>query len=198
MSNNSPLIVGLTGGIGSGKSTVANMFQQLGVPIYIADEEAKNLMNSDEQLKHQIKKLFGEKAYINGELQRSFIASKVFKDKNLLQQLNAIVHPAVQSHFEIWQQKQRADYVIKEAAILFENGGYKQCDYTILIIAPKEIRIQRVQKRDQLSRSKILDRMQHQWDDSKKIALADFCINNDELEETFVKVKEIHNKIKDL
>ncbi len=188
-------IIGLTGGIGSGKSTVAKMFKQLGVSIYIADDEAKNMMNGDTVLKNQIIDLFGDQSYMNGKLNRPYIADIVFNDKSKLTALNTIVHPAVAQHFMLWKSKQSGDYVIKEAAILFENGGHKQCDYTILVCAPLEIRIQRVLDRDNSTREQVLSRTNNQWDDSEKIPLADFVINNVNIEKTKAKVYEIHKKI---
>ncbi len=188
-------VVGLTGGIGSGKSTVAKMFERLGVPIYIADDEAKKMMNKDSNVKKRIIDLLGKNSYVNDELNRPFIADKVFNNKELLEKLNSIVHPAVAAHFINWKNEQISTYVIKEAAILFENGGYQQCDYTILVTAPEEIRIERVLKRDNTTRSQILARLKNQWEDSKKIPLADFVINNTELEETWLQVNKIHNKI---
>ncbi len=185
-------IIGLTGGIGSGKSTVAKMFNALGVPVYIADKEAKELMNTDDRVKNQVIRLLGKDAYINGELNRPYIADIVFKHKSKLEDLNAIVHPAVANHFNNWKNKQTSDYVIKEAAILYENEGYKLCDYTILVLAPLEIRIQRVLERDQLTREQVLSRANNQWDDSKKIPLADFIIHNIDLEETENQVNIIH------
>jgi len=189
-------IVGLTGGIGSGKSTIAKMFKTIGVPIYIADEEAKKLMNSDLEVRKKIIALLGEDAYIGNKLNRPYIAEIVFNDKEKLAGLNAIVHPAVASHFEDWKNDQHhADYVIKEAAILFENGGYKQCDYTILVTAPLDVRISRVLKRDNISREQALARANNQWKDSKKIPLADFIIHNKYLEDTEKQVNKIHLKI---
>ncbi|MFD2561761.1 dephospho-CoA kinase [Aquimarina rubra] len=188
-------IVGLTGGIGSGKSTVAKMFAKFDVPVYTADDEAKKLMNEDTVVKKQIIHLLGEKAYGKEGLNRAFIANKVFNDAKLLDKLNQIVHPAVADHFTAWKDKQKSAYVIKEAAILFENGGYKKCDYTILVTAPEEVRIERVLKRDNTTRSQILDRLRNQWEDTKKIPLADFVINNVNLEETWLHVNKIHNKI---
>ncbi|MDH7448275.1 dephospho-CoA kinase [Aquimarina sp. 2201CG14-23] len=188
-------IVGLTGGIGSGKSTVAKMFKKLGASIYIADDEAKKLMNEDDDVKKQILQLLGKESYVSGELNRPFIADKVFNDKSLLEKLNAIVHPAVANHFITWKQKQKGAYVIKEAAILFENSGYKQCDYTILVTAPEETRIERVLKRDHTTRTQVLARLKNQWLDSKKIPLADFVIINTKLEETWLQVQQIHNKL---
>ncbi|MBQ4821163.1 dephospho-CoA kinase [Aquimarina sp. MMG016] len=189
------VIVGLTGGIGSGKSTIAKMFKQLGVSVYIADKEAKKLMNDDESIKKQIKALLGKEAYSKEELNRAYIASKVFNDKSLLEKLNSIVHPAVEKHFRNWVSLQQGEYVIKEAAILFENDGYKHCDYTILVTAPEEIRIDRVLKRDHTTREEVLSRIKNQWDDMQKIPLADFVIHNNNLEETENQVGKIHRKI---
>ena len=191
-------VIGLTGGIGSGKSTVARKFNELGVPIYIADDRAKSLMVQNTEIIKGIVKIFGDEAYLDGQLNRAFIAGQVFSDKSLLQKLNNIVHPAVEKDFQSWileESKSSAKYVIKEAAILFENGGYKKCDYTILVTAPKEERIQRVIERDHTNRQAVLDRIKNQWSDSKKVLLADFIIRNKDLEETSLIVNKIHNKI---
>ncbi len=188
-------IVGLTGGIGSGKTTVGKLFMELGIPVYIADIEAKTLMNEAEDLRGAIIRLLGEGAYEQGVLQRQYVASKVFTDKGLLSQLNAIVHPAVATHFRKWCEAQEAPYVLKEAAILFENEGYKACDSTILVTAPQETRILRVQKRDGSTRKEVLDRIKNQWSDERKQVLADFVINNEDLLKTKQFVKEIHKKI---
>ncbi len=188
------IIVGLTGGIGSGKSTVAAFFKKLDVPVYIADEEAKKLMHTP-ALITQVTALFGQKAYTNGSLNRPYIADIVFNDSKLLQQLNAIVHPAVSTHFEQWSQKQQAPYVIKEAAILFENLGYKQCDFTILVTAPAATRIKRVMSRDHISEQKVRARMEQQWEDEKKIPMADFVIDNINLKKSEKETRKIHVKI---
>lgn len=189
-------VVGLTGGIGSGKSTIAEMFKELGVSIYIADEEAKKLMQQDASLKQKIQQLLGEEVYKDGILNKKFIASKVFNNSELLQQLNALVHPAVGLHFEQWKNSQSGVYVIKEAAILFENGGYKQCDWTILVIASVETRIQRVLKRDATTKEEILARMQNQWTDERKSKLADLVIdNNQNIEKIRILVLKIHNQL---
>ncbi len=188
-------VVGLTGGIGSGKSTVARMFEQLGVAVYIADIEAKKIMNEDESVKKQIIALLGNDSYINGELNRVYIANVVFNDSSKLLQLNAIVHPAVASHFDCWKSNQTGNYVVKEAAILFENEGHKQCDYTILVSAPIETRIQRVLKRDKITREDILSRMNNQWEDARKIPLADFVIYNENIKDTENQVYKVHEEI---
>ena len=185
-------VLGLTGGIGSGKTTVAGFFRELGVPVYIADLEAKKLMETDEKIRASIIDIFGEEAYNNTTPNRKFIASKVFGDKEKLDRLNAIIHPAVADHFEIWKREQHAPYVIYEAAILFEKGGYKKCNHNLLITAPYERRIERLQKRDRSTLEEIEARMRNQWSDERKAELADFIIENKELSQTQREVHQLH------
>ncbi len=189
------MIVGLTGGIGSGKTTVANFFSALGIPVYISDDEAKKLMMYDTEIRYEVQELLGKEAYANGNLNKAYIAGKVFKDTQMLQKLNEIVHPRVATHFKKWYHRQSSPYVIKEAAILFENGGYKECDFMILVTAPIHTRIARVQKRDNSTEIAIRDRMNNQWDDYKKAALADITIENSILERTKKNVERIHTHI---
>lgn len=188
-------IVGLTGGIGSGKTTVAKMFEALNVPIYIADIEAKKLTNSSKEIRRDLIKLLGDEAYNTTGLNRKFVADKIFNDPKLLNAVNNIIHPQVAIHFKQWAQKQDSPYVIKEAAILFENGGYKDCDAVILITAPKEIRIQRVLARDKSSKTEIEQRMKNQWSDDKKRKLATFVIENIEIANTQNEVAKIHKTL---
>lgn len=188
-------IVGLTGGIGSGKTTVANMFHALGVPVYIADEEAKKIMVSSKIIKRKLIALFGEDAYINGILNKPFIAKTIFNDKAYLEKMNAIIHPKVGIHFKKWVLKQQSPYVIKEAAILFENGSYKQCDYVITVTAPKELKIKRLLNRDNTTLEKIEAIMKNQWNDEEKTKLSNFVIDNSQLEKTKKQVAKIHKKI---
>jgi len=188
-------IVGLTGGIGSGKTTVAKEFKKLGVPIYIADEEAKKLMNKSKVIKRKLKTLFGDEAYVNDRLNRPFLAQKIFNNKDYLQQMNAIVHPKVAKHFEKWLVKQKAPYIIKEVAILFENGSYKDCDFIITVAATIENRITRLLKRDETTISKIQAIMNNQWPDEKKIALSQFVINNNNFENTVKQVQDVHKQL---
>lgn len=188
-------IIGLTGGIGSGKTTVAQMFQELGVPVYIADTEAKLLTNRSKVIRRKLIALLGEEAYVDNEINRPFVAEKIFNDAALLEKVNQIIHPKVRAHFKRWALKQQTPYVIKEAAILFENGGYKECDRTILVVAPLETRIQRIKERDGSSLEQIESRLKNQWEDEKKIPLADFIIHNTELEKTKLQVAEIHSVI---
>jgi dephospho-CoA kinase len=191
-------VIGLTGGIGSGKTTVANMFKNLGIPVYIADDEAKKLMHS-EKVKEKVIDLFGNEAYINDKLNRTYISSKVFKDKQLLEKLNCIVHPEVGKHFNTWLQNQKGIYAIKEAAILFENGNYKNCDKTILVISDEQKRIDRVVERDQTTNEKVMHVIENQWTDNQKIGLADFVIeNNSDLDALKAKVYTIHEELYNL
>jgi len=188
-------IIGLTGGIGSGKTTVANMFLELGVPIYIADVEAKKLMNRSKIIKRKLTKLFGADAYLDDKLNKPLIAKKIFSSKVLLEKMNAIVHPKVAAHFKRWVKKQTAPYVIKEAAILFENGSYLQCDAVILVVANEEDRIQRVVKRDNSSIQKVKAIIDNQWSDERKIVLSQFVIHNNTLLDTRNQVENVHKKI---
>lgn len=189
------IIVGLTGGIGSGKTTVANFFKELGVPVYIADVEAKKLMNKSKVLQRKIKKLFGEDSYLNNELNRPFIASKIFNNEALLQEMNAIVHPKVGKHFKKWAEKQSAPYVIKEAAILFENNSYVHCDFVVTVIIDEEVRIQRILERDNTTKAKVRAIMDNQWNDEDKVKLSDFVIKNYMLKDTENQVLAIHKKL---
>jgi dephospho-CoA kinase len=188
-------IVGLTGGIGSGKTTVAKMFANYGVPIYIADVEAKALMNRSKVIKRKLIALFGDQAYADDKLNRTFLASKIFNDKHLLTQMNSIVHPKVASHFKRWLKKQTSPYIIKEVAILFENESYKTCDFTITVVAPEGVRIERVIKRDNSSSDKVKAIIKNQWKDEAKIALSDFVVYNKSLQETEKQVLDIHQEI---
>lgn len=189
------IIVGLTGGIGSGKTTVAKAFHVLGIPIYIADDEAKKLMRTSKVVKKKIIGLFGDNAYVDGELNRSFIANIIFENKEYLQKMNAIVHPKVGQHFKKWVSKQNSKYVIKEAAILFENGSYKDYDYIITVTAPTDLKINRLLKRDQTTENKISSIMKNQWSDEEKIKRSHFVIENIDMEDSKVQVQKIHNKI---
>ncbi|WP_290697340.1 dephospho-CoA kinase [Lacinutrix sp.] len=189
------ITVGLTGGIGSGKTTIAKSFEALGIPIYIADDEAKKIMNTSKVLKRKLIALFGESAYLNNELNRPFLAKAIFNDKALLKKMNAIVHPKVGAHFIKWKNKQKAPYVIKEAAILFENGSYKNYNYIITVTAPEKIRIERVLKRDNASVEKVKAIIANQWKDELKIKLSDFVIVNTNLKTTKMEVLKIHKKL---
>jgi dephospho-CoA kinase len=175
-------LIGLTGGIGSGKSTVAGIFKTLGIPVYESDTRAKELMNSNTELREKIEQLLGPQSYVHGEINRQWMAEKVFTDSNLLKQLNAIVHPAVKVNATLWAnsiENASSPYVIKESAILFEENLTAELDAIILVVAPSSIRIERVMKRDGMARDQVEDRIHHQWVDEKKIPLADYIIYND-------------------
>ncbi|MDX5586250.1 MAG: dephospho-CoA kinase [Aureibaculum sp.] len=187
--------VGLTGGIGSGKTTVANYFIELGVPIYFADYEAKKLMNSSADIKNKLIREFGEKTYQNGELNRKYLASIVFNDTSKLNIINGIVHPAVANHFAEWIKKQKSNYIIQENAILFENNTSSVFDYIITVTASIDVKIERILKRDSGSKNDILSRMKNQWDDLRKIDLSDFVIHNIGLADTKKQVGQIHKKL---
>lgn len=189
------MVVGLTGGIGSGKSTVAKMLEELGVPVYNSDIEAKNLMVTSKVLKRKIVALLGEQSYSKNELNREYIASLVFNDRALLQKLNEIVHPAVRKHFIKWSKKQDHPYVVQETALLFENGSNYLYDKTILVTAPKDIRVARIVARDGSTKQQVLQRMQNQLGDEQKLALADFVIENIDLDRTAIKLRELNKAL---
>jgi len=188
-------VIGLTGGMGSGKTTVAKFFKEIGIPVYIADDEAKSIMNTSAEVKSKIIGLLGEKAYPDGILDRKYVAAQVFNSAEKLEKLNRIVHPAVATDFEIWKNLQNSPYVIYEAAILFEKGGHKKCDAVILVTAPFEERIKRLKSRDKSSEVDIEARMKHQWSDLKKLKLADFEIKNLNLHNTSEQVRKLHEII---
>lgn len=189
------MIVGLTGGIGSGKTTVAKLFHELGVPIYVSDIEAKKLMVTNAKLITAIKALLGDEAYNGDELNRAYISEKVFKNKNLLNQLNAMVHPAVAIDFIKWKAEQNSPYVIKESAILFESGSYKNCNLIITVTAPLEVRVGRVVLRDKVTRKQVLHRVMNQSTDDDKIDRSNFIINNITFDGAEEQVAKIHRQI---
>ncbi|RKR13382.1 dephospho-CoA kinase [Maribacter vaceletii] len=188
-------IIGLTGGIGSGKTTVANLFIALGVPVYNSDREAKILMNTSKILIKEIKTLLGEESYKESKLNRPYIAGKVFKDKELLQKLNAIVHPAVRENFLQWVSIQNTSYVIQETALLYENNASSLYDAVILVTAPEEVRVERVLHRDATNKEAILARINNQLSDKEKIAKANFVIENIDIKDTEEKVEALHKSL---
>lgn len=172
--------IGITGGIGSGKSTVCEVFKSLGVPVYHADQRAKVLMNQSADIREGLIKLFGEQIYqSNLEIDRAALSAIIFNNKQALSSINELIHPAVYNNFFDWCTGQQSAYVLMEAAILFESGGYKKLDKTILVTAPEELRIKRVQKRDKASEQEIKARINNQLSDKEKLKLTDYIIVND-------------------
>ena len=191
--------VGLTGGIGSGKTTIANLFaSQFAIPIYIADTKAKELIAQDNRLQQEIKALLGEEAFVEGKYNTAFVASIVFSTPEKLQALNQLIHPYVQQDFVRWREGQHSPYVIKESAILFESGSYKDCDYIITITAPLEERILRVMLRDKIDRKTVEKRIKNQWNDENRIKLSTFVVYNGDFSRNLDKIQTIHCKIMEM
>ena len=189
-------IIGLTGGIGSGKSTIAKYFESKGIPVYIADTEAKKIMAFPETI-DQIATVFGNEIKRNNQIETKALSSIVFNDPEKLQILNSIIHPLVKKHFDDWVNKNnKYPFVIKEAAILFESGSWKYCDKIITITASEETRIKRVMERDHSSREEVLARIKNQWSDTEKISKSDFVIVNENLTDTEHQFQEILKKLK--
>jgi len=187
-------IIGLTGGIGSGKSRILDWFKQQQVPCYEADKAAKALMSNNKEVRAKVIALLGTTAYQGTTLNRVYVGQQVFAHPEKLQQLNAIVHPVVGADFKDWVRQQKTPYVVKEAAILFETGGYKQTDFTLLVVAPKTLRLQRVMRRDQVDEDAVHTRMKQQWTDEQKIPLADGVIENIDWEKTQAQLALYHQK----
>jgi dephospho-CoA kinase len=194
----STLKIGITGGIGVGKSTACLIFKQLGIPIYEADMRAKWLISHHPTLISEIKSNFGEEAYLNGELNRRYLAEKVFIDKDNIQKMNNLVHPKVGEDSKQWfaEQKGKYPYLIKEAALLYESGSYQELDKIIVVTAPLDLRIERIQARDpQRSKEEILGIMNKQMPEDEKVKKADFIIYNDEKQMLIPQVLTIHQKL---
>lgn len=189
------LKVGITGGIGSGKSIICQVFKALQVPVYNADEHAKIIVETDPNIKSRIIKIFGEQSYTGSTYNRKYIAEKVFNNKLLLEKLNKIVHPAVANDFSNWIKKFKFPYVIEEAAILFESGAHEKMDKIIVVEAPEELRIKRIRKRDGLKEEEIRFRVQNQWSTDKLVALADWVINNNDKILVLPQILHLHNKL---
>lgn len=184
-------IIGLTGGIGSGKTTVANYLLEKNIPVYIADDEARKITDS-KKVTSKIKEIFGNEVVENNKINRTALANIVFKDKEKLTQLNAIIHPEVKKHFKKWlKSKQDYTFVVKESAILFESGSYLDCDAIILVTAPTETRIERTIKRDNSSRESVIQRINNQMTEEEKTLKSDYIIQNTTLKETYNQVDEM-------
>ena len=195
------LRIGLTGGIGSGKSTVAGIFEVLGIPVSYADEAARLLMNEDEELKGQIRLHFGPDAYKEGRLDRSWMAARVFSDPEKLELLNSLVHPVTLRAGETWMQQQQTrhvPYAIREAALIFESRAASGLDYVIGVSAPAALRIYRTMQRDGITREKVIGRMKYQIAEEIKMRLCDFVIRNEERQAILPQVLELHRKLLEL
>jgi len=188
------LRIGITGGIGSGKSTVAGIFGVLGIPVYSSDDASKRLMAEDENLKKNIITYFGESSYLNGILNRKYLASQVFNDPQKIALLNSLVHPATLNDAVKWMEKQKSVYVIKEAALIFESGSDKNLDYVIGVQSPKELRINRAMKRNNVTREEVEARMKLQLDEDEKMSRCDFIIANNEQQLLIPQVILLHEK----
>lgn len=189
------MIIGLTGGIGSGKTTVGKIFTHLGIPVYLADEAAKKLIDRDPHLQRELQNLVGKDLVADGKINRPYMARRVFADEQLLQEVNAVVHPAVARDFQEWYKKQDSPYVLREAAILYESGSYRDCHKVIVVTAPESLRITRVQNRSGESREQIKQRMQRQWPQEEKNKRGDYLIYNDEKHAVIPQVLAIHEDI---
>lgn len=188
--------VGITGGIGSGKTTVCRVFELLGVPVFYADNVAKTIMQTDSQLKNEILNAFGQESYlVDGQLNRPYISSIVFKDQSQLNKLNALVHPAVFRAFDRWIAEQKeVPYILKEAALLYESESYKMCDLSILVISPESTRISRIKARDHISEEEIMLRMKRQFSDEQKMKLANHILINDENRLLIPQILDLHQQ----
>jgi dephospho-CoA kinase len=192
------LKVGITGGIGSGKTTVCKIFEKLGIPVYYADERAKFLMTNSQEIIDTVKKIFGKEAYLeSGELNRPHIAKLAFSNPDLLSKLNQTVHPAVHADGKSWHETQKdVPYTLNEAALMVESGGHKRMDKLIVVVAPEDLRIERVMKRDGVDEKAVRARMDNQLPQEEKEKLADYVINNDGSESLVLQVWKIHADLK--
>lgn len=189
------MIIGLTGGIGSGKSTVAAIFRTLGVPVYEADAASKEIIDTDKQLQQKLQKLLGDEVVKQGRIDRPYMARKIFNNDELLQQANALIHPAVGEHFKEWYGQQKAPYIIREAAILYESGTHKDCAKVVVVTAPEQMRIDRVVKRSKTTEEEVRQRMAKQWPEEEKVKRADYVVNNDHSDSVVKQVLKIHEDI---
>lgn len=193
--NKNLLKLGVTGGIGSGKTSVCKVFNLLGIPVFSADPVARDIMDNDESIVDHINSIVGRNLYRNGGLDRTVLANLIFNDNSLLQQVNSLVHPLVFGRFNAWVLQQDAPYVIMEAAILIESGGYKLVDKVVTIVAPVEERVKRVMIRNKLTRDQVLERIRNQMTDEERIKVSDYIIQNSEKDMIIPAVLEIHNNI---
>jgi len=174
--------IGVTGGIGSGKSIICRVFRNLDINVYDADTEARRIMEKDPEIREGLKLKFGKNTFRESELDRNYLAKKIFSDSDARSFVNGLVHPKVREDFMRWTEEQSGPYVIEEAALLFESGGWKELDFTILVTAPEELRIQRIMKRDQIERGDVLARLASQIEPDEAAKMADLRIQNDDIE----------------
>lgn len=187
--------VAVTGGIGTGKTTVSKLFEKIGIPVFNSDEIAKELMHNDKQLQAEIIKVFGDESYINNELNRAYLSDVVFNDEALLDKINSIVHPYVAKEFNQWLLNQKSDYILYESAIIFENNSEDVFDKIICVIAPEEDVISRVMKRNNFSRNKVISIIKNQLPDQIKRKKSDYIVENINKSDLTEKIMEIHNMI---
>jgi dephospho-CoA kinase len=187
--------IGLTGGIGSGKSFIANILEHMSFPVYYSDSRSKELTKSNPKIRMGLISLFGEEVYVEGELNTQLVATKIFQNEELRQKVNELIHPIVRKDFDDWATNQHSELVFNEAAILFETGAYKNFDSTILVSAPMELKIKRVMNRDNCSREDVLARMSKQWSDEEKMKLANFVIENDEKLPIVSQIEDVLNQL---
>lgn len=187
--------IGITGGIGAGKSMVGHVLEAMHFPVYYSDQESKKLVDFHPQIREDLQNLLGNEIYLDNTLNRVFLAEKIFKDAEIRQKVNAIIHPHVRLGFEKWATAQQSKLVFNEAAILFETGAYKMMDATILVTAPLEVKIQRVQSRDRITAEQVLERMSNQWTDDQKIPLTDFILVNDEVQPLLSQIEAVIEKL---
>lgn len=189
------LKVGITGGIGSGKSLVSKILETFSYPVFYSDQVAKDIINNHLEVKAELVQLIGPEVFIGANLNRQYLANIIFNDEKVREQVNAIVHPRVRAAFIDFVQKQESNLVFNEAAILIESEGYRDLDKTVLVIAPEDLRISRVMSRDQISKDEVRSRIQNQWSDTQKIEYADFVIVNNEIEPLLIQVEELVDQL---
>ena len=186
-------IIGLTGGIGSGKTTIANHLKSIGIPVYNSDDQAKKILYLPETI-DSLKSAFGNVVFTNELFDKDKLAKLVFNNPEQLKLLNKIIHPAVKVDFENWlKANKNSPLIIKEAAILFESGSYKDCDVIISISAPQEIRIKRVIERDHLTYEEVMSRINNQWTDEMRNKKSDYVIDNQDVEKAFAQAEDVIN-----
>lgn len=188
--------IGITGGIGSGKSIVAKVLEAMNYPVYYSDDRSKIIVDTDPEIRSELIKLIGTEVYQDDKLNRPFLAKLLFSDDEIRHKVNKIIHPVVREDFENWMLQQESNLIFNEAAIFFETGGHKTMDFNILVIAPFEIKIHRIMKRDNISREEVLERMSKQWSDEKKIPLADFVLVNDDVTPLLMQIETVIEKLK--